>query len=228
MVTFAWTLRGLRSLAPAAAPVSRRDVTDLLGITTALVVAMGAFQNLDILVVKRVFAPADAGIYAAAWSFARWMALVALPIEALLLPRLTFEGERGGSVAGVAARLGGSLLALGAIPLAMFLFIPTRIVTILYGAAYRDAAPLLFALGLAAFTQYASYLTAQVLIARAYTWPVVLFAVTGIAETTIIIMRHDSLKMVATLLVTMRLATLTGILIGTWATTRPLVGARQT
>lgn len=226
-VTFAWTMRGLRALAPRVARVDRADVTGLLGTTIALVVAMAAFQNIDLLVVKRSFPPADAGIYAAAWSFARWMALVAVPIEALLLPRLTFEGERGRSVADVAVRLGGSLLALGAIPLAMFAMIPLRVVTVLYGAAYQGAAPLLFALGLAAFAQYSCYLTVQVLIARAHIWPVVLFAATGIAETSIIVMRHDSLKMVATVLVMMRLATLASILIGTWATARPLAVARQ-
>jgi O-antigen/teichoic acid export membrane protein len=221
IVMVAWTLHGLRALAPVAAPVPRADVTGLLGTTTALVVAMAAFQNVDILVVKRSFAPAEAGLYAAAWSFARWMALVAFPIEALLLPRLTFEGERGRSVVDVAARLGGSLLALGIIPLTMFAIVPLPIVTLLYGAEYQGAAPLLFALGLAAFSQYACYLTVQALIARSHRWPVVLFAAMGIAETVIISLRHDSLKMVATVLVTMRIATLAGILIGTWMAARP-------
>lgn len=227
IVTFAWTLRGLRALAAAAAPVNRADVTGLLGTTTALVVAMAAFQNIDILVVKRTFAAADAGIYAAAWSFARWMALVAVPIEAMLLPRLTFEGERGRSVTDVAVRLAVSMVALAAIPLAMFAIIPQPIVSTLYGPEYRDAAPLLFALGLAAFAQYGCYLTVQVLIARAHTWPLALFAATGIAETAIILVRHDSLKMVATVLVTMRLITLAGILIGAWATARPITVAQH-
>jgi len=221
VIVFAWTLRGLQHLSPTVVPVSRADVTGLLGTTTALVVAMAAFQNLDILIVKQAFEPAEAGIYAAAWSFARWMALVAFPIEALLLPRLTFAGDRGRPVAGLAAQLGGSLVALGAIPLAMFAFIPLPIVTLLYGADYQAAAPLLFALGLAAFAQYGSYLVVQVLISRAQTWPVVVFAAMGIAETALIVMRHDSLTMVATTLVTMRVVTLLTILIGAWATARP-------
>ncbi|MGE3491483.1 MAG: lipopolysaccharide biosynthesis protein [Vicinamibacterales bacterium] len=228
IVVFAWTFRGLQRLSPVVAAVPRADVTGLLGTTTALVVAMAAFQNLDILVVKRAFAPAEAGIYAAAWSFARWMALVAFPIEALLLPRLTFAGDRGQSVVAVAARLGGSLVALGVVPLALFALVPLPIVTVLYGAEYRDAAPLLFALGLAAFAQYGSYLAAQVLISRSQSWPVALFAAMGAAETVIIVMRHDSLAMVATILVAARLTTLIAILIGTWATARPRVVVRST
>lgn len=224
-IVFAWTLRGLRNLSPTVVPVPRADVTGLLGTTTALVVAMAAFQNLDILIVKRTFDPAEAGIYAAAWSFARWMALVAFPIEALLLPRLTFAAGRGQSVVDVAARLGGSLVALGVVPLAMFAFIPSPIVTLLYGVEYQAAAPLLFVLGLAAFAQYGSYLAVQVLISRAQTWPVVVFAAMGIAETAIIMMRHDSLTMVATVLVTLRVATLLMILIGAWATARQMAGA---
>lgn len=221
VIVFAWTLRGLENLSPAVVPVPRADVTGLLGTTTALVVAMAAFQNLDILIVKRAFEPAEAGIYAAAWSFARWMALVAFPIEALLLPRLTFAGDRGQSVAGMAAQLGGSLVALGAVPLAMFAFVPLPIVTRLYGPDYQAAAPLLFGLGLAAFAQYGSYLVVQVLISRAQAWPVIVFAAMGIAETALIVVRHDSLTMVATTLVTMRVATLLTILIGAWATARP-------
>lgn len=221
VVTFAWTLRGLRALSPRVAKVPRADVTGMLGTTTALVVAMAAFQNMDMLVVKRAFAPAEAGIYAAAWTFARWMALVAFPIEALLLPRLTFLGDRGQPVANVAARLGASLVALGAIPLAMFALMPVPIVNLLYGPEYQAAAPLLFALGLGVFAQYACYLAVQVLISRAQIWAVVVFAAMGMVETAIITVRHDSIRMVAMVLVSMRLVSLVTILIGTWVTARP-------
>ena len=222
IVTFAATLHGLRLLAPHAAPVPRADVTGMLGATAVLVIAMGAFQNIDILVVKRSFAPAEAGIYAAAWSFGRWMALVAFPIEALLLPRLSFEGEQGRSVTSVAMRLGGSMLLMAAVPLAAFVLVPSQIVTTLYGPNYEDAAPLLFYLGLAAFLQYACYLIVQVSIARAHTWPLAVFAAAGIAETAIIIGRHDSLHLVATVLVTMRLGTLVTLVAGIWAATRTI------
>lgn len=225
LVVLVSTLRGLRDLSPVVIPVPRADVTGLLGTTTALVVAMAAFQNFDILIVKRAFNPTEAGIYAAAWSFARWMALVAFPIEALLLPRVTFAGDRGQSVVDVVAQLGGSLLALGVVPLAMFAFMPLPIVTLLYGAEYQGAAPFLFILGLAAFAQYASYLAVQVLIARAQIWPVLVFAAMGIAETAVIMVRHDSLTMVATVLVSLRVATLLTILVGAWATARPLAVA---
>ena len=73
------------------------------------------------------------------------------------------------------------------------------------------------------FAQYACYLTVQVLIARAHTWPLAVFATAGIVETAIIVWRHDSLHMVATVLVTMRLATLCTLLVGTWAAARTIV-----
>jgi O-antigen/teichoic acid export membrane protein len=227
VAAFAWTLHGLRTLSPRVAAVPRADVTGLLGTTTALVVAMAAFQNMDMLIVKRAFAPAEAGVYAAAWTFARWMALVAFPIEALLLPRLTFLADRGQPVANVVARLGASLVVCGAIPLAAFALVPLPIVRLLYGPEYQAAAPLLFTLGLAMFAQYACYLAVQVLITRAQIWAVVMFAVMGVAETAIITVRHDSLKMVAIILVSMRLASLLMILVGAWVTVRPLAVARS-
>jgi O-antigen/teichoic acid export membrane protein len=220
-------LHGLRTLAPRAVPVPRADVTSMLGATTTLVIAMAAFQNVDILIVKLSFAPAEAGIYAAAWSFARWMALVAFPIEALLLPRLSFEGEHGRSGANVAVRLGGSMLLMGAVPLAAFVMIPSQIVTTLYGPDYQDAAPLLFYLGLATFSQYACYLIVQVLVARAHTWPLAVFAAAGIVETAIIAGRHDSLPMVAAVLVTMRLATLVALMAGIFAGARTVAVPRR-
>ena len=127
---------------------------------------------------------------------------------------------------GVVVRLGGGLAALGAVPLALFALIPAPIVTLSYGARYEAAAPLLFALGLAAFVQYACYLAVQVLISRGRTWSVVVFAVMGIAEATLITAYHDSLSMVAMILVGMRLATLFLILIGAWADARSSAVAR--
>jgi hypothetical protein len=50
----------------------------------------------------------------------------------------------------------------------------------------------------------------------------------GIVETSIIIARHSSLRMVATVLMTMRLMTLFSILIGTWVAARPLTASRRT
>lgn len=217
---FTWTMRDVRSLSPDVAPVPIAHVTEILGATTALVVAMAVFQNIDVLLVRRFFAAGDAGVYAAAVSFARWMAMLALPFEALLLPQLTYLSARGHSIVLAAARIGIGFAALATIPLALFAAVPQLIVTQLYGADYHDAAPLLFALGLAVFAQYGCYLSVQVLISRSQAWSVWGFGAMGLVENSLILARHDSLRIVAVILATTRLAGLTTILIGAWVVAR--------
>lgn len=217
---FVWTMRDVRALSPNVEPVPMSDVTGILGATAALVVAMAIFQNIDVLLVRRFFAPGDAGVYAAAVSFAKWMAMLALPFEALLLPQLTYLSDRGHSVVLAAARIGGGFVALAAIPLVLFAAVPHTIVTLLYGAEYREAAPLLFALGLAVFAQYACYLSVQVLISRSQSWSVWGFGAVGLFENALIVAHHDSLRTVTLILATTRLSGLASILIGAWFVSR--------
>jgi O-antigen/teichoic acid export membrane protein len=213
---FIWTMRDVRALSPTVAAAPLVDVTSILGATTALVIAMAIFQNVDILLVRRFFTADDAGVYAAAVSFARWMSMLALPFEALLLPQLTYLSDRGHSAVLAGARIGAGFVALAAIPLVLFAAVPHLIVTLLYGAEYRDAAPLLFALGLAVFVQYACYLAAQVLISRSQSWSVWGFGAVGLIENTVIIAHHDSLRSVTLILATTRLTGLMAIFIGAW------------
>jgi O-antigen/teichoic acid export membrane protein len=222
-IIFLWTMRDVRALSPTAAPVPFSEFTEILGATTALVVAMAVFQNIDVLLVRRFFTAGDAGVYAAAVSFARWMSMLALPFEALLLPQLTYIGERGHSVVRAAARIGAGFVMLATVPLVLFATVPQLIVTLLYGAEYHEAGPLLLALGLAVFAQYAAYLTVQVLISRSQSWSVWGFVAMGLVENALIISRHDSLRIVTLILATTRLTGLAAILISAWL----LAGRRQ-
>jgi O-antigen/teichoic acid export membrane protein len=101
--------------------------------------------------------------------------------------------------------MGAILMLCAAVPLAVFAIAPRTVVAVFYGAQYLQAAPLLFALGTAVFVQYASYLTAQVLVSRGQTIAVWAFAAVGTIEAVAIGVHHVSLTGVATILVTTRL-----------------------
>ena len=223
---FFWTMRDVRMLSPRVVPVRTAEVTQILGATTALVVAMAVFQNIDILLVRRFFSFGDAGVYAAAASFARWMSMLALPFEALLLPQLTYLSERGHSAVFAAARIGTGFSALATVPLVLFAAVPQLIVTLLYGAAYREAAPLLFVLGLAVFAQYGCYLSVQVLISRSQSWSVWGFGAIGLVENALIFSRHDSLRIITLILASTRIIGLAAILTGAWLVARQRVPDR--
>ena len=197
-------LRVIRRLSDEVEPVDLREVTSMLGATAALSAAMAVFQNVDVLLVKHLFDPAEAGVYGAAATLARTMAVMLMPLEALLLPRLTYLLERRERAIGPIARLASGFLLVGAIPLVLFALIPDVVMTAIYGRAYDDAAPLLLPLAAAMFLLYLSYLAGQVLISIGRPGLTFAFAALVAIEVAAVLFAHDSLRTVALILVMTR------------------------
>lgn len=194
----------VRRLASRTEDVPRTDVAALVGATSLLVAAMAAFQNFDMLVVKRFFDAKDAGVYGAAVTLARWMALVAMPFEALLLPRLSYLLKRGGAVRGTIVRLVSICFGIAVVPLLVFGLWPEAIVHLVYGRAYSGAGALLLPLASAIFLLYVGYLSGQALLAVGRRGPIVAFAALFAVEAILLLVIHDSLYTVAWLIVCTR------------------------
>lgn len=197
-------LRALRRLSDDVEPVDLTEVTSMLGATAALSAAMAVFQNVDVLLVKHLFEPAQAGIYGAAAALARTMAVTLMPLEALLLPRLTYLLERRERVIAPIARLASGFILIGAVPLLLFALVPDMVIAAIYGRAYDPAAVLLLPLAAAMFLLYLSYLTGQVLISLGRPRLTFAFAALVAIEVVAVMMVHDSLLTVAVILVTTR------------------------
>lgn len=201
-------LRVLRSLDPESQPVALSEVTALLGPTALLVVSMAVFQNIDVLLVKRFFSAGEAGVYGAAAGLARTMSLLLMPLETLLLPRLSYLVQRREDAVRPMAKLTMLFLLFAAVPLLLFWLVPRLIVTMVFGTAYESAAPLLLPLAAAVLLLYLTYVAGQALISVGRPGPAYAFAVAVAVEVTLVTLFHQSLLQVAAILVMTRAATL--------------------
>jgi O-antigen/teichoic acid export membrane protein len=121
----------------------------------------GALHNVDVLWVKLRFDAHDSGVYGAAAAVTRLFGVVATPLTVLALPALTIQHERRQGPGPALARICGYLIVVSALPLAILAAWPERVVDLLFGRDFRDAAPLLFPHGASVVVGYLSVLIGQ-------------------------------------------------------------------
>ena len=129
-----------------------RPLERMLGPLLIFALLTAAFQNLDMLFVKRFFPALAAGHYAAASSVAKLTALAFLPFSVANLPLFTAALARGKALGPVVLRAVGGYLALAGATLGALALWGPQILHTLYGEAFAAAAewllPLAFALTL--------------------------------------------------------------------------------
>jgi O-antigen/teichoic acid export membrane protein len=131
---------------------------------TVLMVAVAAFQNSDMLVVKGAFPPPASGDYGAATALARAVGILFVPLYVVVSPILSGLHESGQPVFRVTLLFVVSFLGLVALPMTAIAGWSRPIVTLLYGTAFRDAAPLLLPLAGIAVLMYTTLMLSQTLI----------------------------------------------------------------
>lgn len=125
-----------------------------------MMLTAAGFQNIDMLVVKSLFADAEAGLFGASHALARTMGALVTPFNTLVLPLAARMHGEGESVAGPMLRVVAYFLMLAAIPLLIFALASGFVMTTLFGAAYEPAAGLLFPLALARLAGHTAHLGA--------------------------------------------------------------------
>ncbi|MEO0563236.1 MAG: hypothetical protein AAF125_14100, partial [Chloroflexota bacterium] len=115
----------------------------LFGVALVSLVGQALITNSDFLLVKSFFSPEDAGLYAAISVIGRITYFGALPVLVLLVPLISRKQALDEPTLPLFLLLfgGGGAVCLALI-IASALFAPL-IISVLYGAAYVDAAPLL-------------------------------------------------------------------------------------
>lgn len=129
-----------------------------------LMFAIAAFQNSDMIAVKRWFAPADAGGYGAATAIARGIGVVFVPFYVVAGPLLTSLHEAGKPVFLPTLRLAGSFLLAVSLPLALIAAAPRFLLSVLYGTDFAGAAPVLAPLAGVSVITYLGLMLGQALI----------------------------------------------------------------
>ena len=144
--------------------VQWKDVERLAVPMFVLMCALAAFQNTDMLAVKRWLPPHDAGAYGAAMTLARGIGVIFVPFYVVAGPMLTALHDSGKSVLRPTIRLTGWFLAAAIVPLAVLAAVSPLLVATLYGPDFLSAAAIAAPLaGVTAIT-YAGVMLAQALV----------------------------------------------------------------
>lgn len=141
-----WPLTKIESI-----PFARRELLRFSFFTLAITLVITLFLNVDVIVAKAFLDGDAAGHYAAASTVAKIIPYIVSAVVSAMLPRiaqLVTKGEQHTGVLTEAMVLTGGV---GIAIYALYLLIPTKILGILYGSLYLDAAPLLATLGGAMF-----------------------------------------------------------------------------
>jgi O-antigen/teichoic acid export membrane protein len=216
----AW--RVVRRLADRSVRPEWAEVTSSIGPMALLMATMAILQNLDMLIVKHYFDPLDAGIYGAAVVLARTMPMLAMPFEALLLPRLSYLVGSGDRFVAPVVRLAAGLGLAAGVPLLVFAFIPESVIEVVYGRAFGRSASLLLPLAAALFILHIAYMATQALVSMGKKRMPLLFAATIGVEAVLLIFVHDSLARVAMIILSTRsvmILILAASLVVTWRRT---------
>lgn len=164
-------LLGRIQIKPVAAgippePADPRPLERMMGPLLVFALATAAFQNLDMLFVKRFFEGADAGLYAAASSVAKLTALAFLPFSIVNLPVFTAARARGESLGRKLLQAMGAYLLLAGAGLAVLALWGEDLLRLLYGEVYADAARWLLPLAAALTLSFLAAMIGQALCAE--------------------------------------------------------------
>jgi len=157
LVVSRWQLRRVW-VGHAAQTLDGAAVRRFTGPALFMIAAAAGFQNLDMLFVKRFFVDYDAGVYAAAATFARMIGVVVTPFSILMLPMLTTLHERGERTTGAFLRVCGYFLGLVAGPLIIVAIWPEEVMVRIFGEEYAGGGRILLSLSLARLAGYLCHL----------------------------------------------------------------------
>ncbi|MCD6524980.1 MAG: oligosaccharide flippase family protein, partial [Thermococcus sp.] len=157
---------------------------------------MALFYNIDVILVKRFFDPAQAGYYVAASTLARAIFFGSVAITGAMFPKVSASHENGNGV--LTGRLlkdallyTGLLAGGGALMLNLF---PSFLTSLLYGSAYEESIKLvgLFSIGMFFFSLIYVLALYQLALGRKRFLP--LLGIGAVAEVAGIVLFHTTLR----------------------------------
>jgi O-antigen/teichoic acid export membrane protein len=115
----------------------------------AYTIIYAGFQNIDVLIVKRLFPPAEAGMYGAASLLARAAGMLVMPFVAFAVPHLVEVLHDAAEIRRRFARIVVQYIVLAAIAVTVLGLGSRVIISMLFGREYGPAARLLLPLSAA-------------------------------------------------------------------------------
>lgn len=106
--------------------------------------ALTVLSFIDVPLVKHYFPAHDAGLYAAANLTGKIVLFVVGFVPLVLLPKAVDASRRGRAPLPLLLQAAGATVLISGLVLALFCAFPERVITLLAGPAFRDAAPFVF------------------------------------------------------------------------------------
>ncbi len=172
-----------------------------------LAIGTAGFQNIDMLMVKHFAQATDAGCYGAAATLARSMIVLVTPFNILLLPLLTALHEQNRPMTGTLLRVIARYILIAALPLLVFGLWARPLIIRLYGEPFAPAAGVLLPLAAALGLWCLSALIAMSFISAGRFRFLYVYLGGLVLEILGLIVRHDSLQTVVTVVFVAHAAT---------------------
>jgi O-antigen/teichoic acid export membrane protein len=176
------------------------------------------FLTVDMVLVKRLFAAPEAGLYGGAVTLARSVGLIYAPFGLMLLPLFVAETVRGGRPLLTLLRVGAYFVGLAWLPVLAFMIWSTEILGLTFGSDFLAAAPLLVPLALCAMLAGISTLIGNALAGLDRFWFLVPYICGLVLETALLATWHQSLERVALMVLTAQALTALAMILTAIAT----------
>ena len=155
-----------------------------------------ALYSADVLLVKHFFAPAEAGIYAAAALVAKLIFFALMPISQVMFPKVAELEAKKQSHFEVFIKSVVLVACLSAIAVAVYFIRPDFVLNLLFGREYAGAIPLIGMFGLAIAVLSISYVFINYFLSAGKSGFVFVLPVFVFAEALLIWQWHRTLQQV--------------------------------
>ncbi len=192
-------------------PIDGREIRQFAGPMWITNITAAAYQNVDMLFVKRYFTDADAGLYGAVFSLSRMMGALVTPFNIMMLPLLTTLHGQGRGVGRTFLRISLQFLALASIPITIFAIWPEDVMRLLYGPEFAAAGAILLPLAIGRLAGYLCQMIALGCAAIDRFEFLIPYVAGLIAQAVAMTMWHGSLRTVVLLLLALQTGTLIAV-----------------
>ncbi|HSV94381.1 MAG TPA: hypothetical protein VLH94_00175 [Spirochaetia bacterium] len=134
------------------------NLSGFTGYSFIFALGTASLISTDVLMVRAFFDSHTSGLYSSLSILGRMILFGLTPISALVLPMAAHRHAQNTSTKSIFLKLGSAILVFGIIGATIFSLFPVKVITLLSGAAYLEASPLLsffaFSMAFLGFSQF--------------------------------------------------------------------------
>ncbi len=174
----------------------RKQINRFILITAFYEMTQIIINNSDILLVKHYFDAYEAGLFASLALIGRVVYFIAWMFVMILLPTVVEKSKNGENTLPVFFKYLSYVVLLATVIVLSTMTFPELIVSLMFGSAYLEIAPILWQYAIATAIFAISNVFVYYFLSLEKYWPVVISGVFGMAQIGLIVFFHNSLAQV--------------------------------